>query len=104
MFEILIPAGGQGHHIVCLVKCLDKVLPTHLVSTIVPNRKNPDMELSIPGTIKLDDVYSDFTVTLEVYSLQAEEELLPHELKYHIKKVGFQYFFFVLILLNYFFN
>lgn len=67
----------------------DQVYPTSLVSTVASNSKNPDLELNIPGTIKLKNVYSDFTITFEVYCLQAQEEVLPHEVKYHIKKVFF---------------
>lgn len=69
------------------MKYADQVHPTSLVSTVASNSKNPDMELNIPGTIKLKDVHSDFTITFEVYCLQAQEEVLPHEIKYHIKKV-----------------
>lgn len=82
-------AGGKGHHVVCLVKCGEQVAATKLVSTVVHNSKNPDLELHIPGSVILKNVYSDFTVTFEVYCLQAQEELLPHDIKYHIanKKV-----------------
>ncbi|XP_044264365.1 anillin isoform X2 [Tribolium madens] len=82
----LSAAGGKGHHVVCLVKYSDQVLPTQLVSTIASNRKNPELELQIPGTITFKNVYSDFAVAFEVYCLQAQEEILPHEVKYHIKK------------------
>ncbi|CAH1981243.1 unnamed protein product [Acanthoscelides obtectus] len=84
--KALAAAGGKGHHVVCLVKCGDQVVPTKLVSTCVQNAKNPDTELSIPGVVVLNDIYSDFTVTFEVYCLQAQEEFLPHEVKYHIQK------------------
>lgn len=83
----MFSAGGKGHHVVCLVKYADQVLPTQLVSTIASNRRNPELELQIPGTITLKNIYSDFTITFEVYCLQAQEEILPHEVKYHIKKV-----------------
>lgn len=79
-------AGGKGHHVVCLVKCAEKVFATQIVSTTVTNAKNPDMELKIPGSIVINDIYSDFTVTFEVYCLQAQEECLPHDVKYHINK------------------
>ncbi|KAJ8973922.1 hypothetical protein NQ317_001128 [Molorchus minor] len=61
--KALAAAGGKGHHVVCL---------------------NPDTDLYIPGNVTLNNVYSDFTVTFEVYCLQAQEEFLPHEVKYHI--------------------
>ncbi|VEN58116.1 unnamed protein product [Callosobruchus maculatus] len=84
--KALAAAGGKGHHVVCLVKCADQVVPTKLVSTCVHNAKNPDTELAVPGVVVLNDIYSDFTVTFEVYCLQAQEEFLPHEVKYHIQK------------------
>lgn len=73
----------------CLIKCGEQVVPTKLVSTVVANAKNPDVDLCIPGTVMLNNISSDFTVTFEVYCLQAQEEFLPHEIKYHInnKKV-----------------
>lgn len=82
-------AGGKGHHVVCLVKCNEQVVATKLVSTVASNSKVPDLELRIPGSVTLKNVYSNFTVTFEVYCLQAQEELLPHDVKYHInnKKV-----------------
>lgn len=83
---IFFSAGGKGHHVVCLVKCGEQVVPTKLVSTVVSNASNPDTELSIPGSITLKNIYSDFTITFEVYCLQAQEEFLPHEVKYHINK------------------
>ncbi|RZB39041.1 actin-binding protein anillin, partial [Asbolus verrucosus] len=82
----LAAAGGKGHHVVCLLKYADQVLPTPLVSTVATSTKNPELELDVPGVIKLNDVHSDFTLTFEVYCLQAQEEILPHEIKYHIKK------------------
>nr|CAH7732164.1 unnamed protein product [Callosobruchus chinensis] len=84
--KALAAAGGKGHHVVCLAKCGDQVVPTKLVSTCVQNAKNPDTELCVPGVVVLNDIYSDFTVTFEVYCLQAQEEFLPHEVKYHIQK------------------
>lgn len=79
-------AGGKGHHVLCLVKCGEEVVSSKLVSTAASNLKNPCYELTIPGSISLKNIYNDSTITLEVYCLQAQEELLPHELKYHIKK------------------
>lgn len=49
--------------------------------------------LLFPGSVKLSDLYSDFKVTLEVYILQTNREVLPHDVKYHIsgKKVCYEY-------------
>ncbi|KAF5297571.1 hypothetical protein FQR65_LT10002 [Abscondita terminalis] len=81
--------GGKGHHVVCLIKCADQVHATQLVSTIATNDRNPNLELNVPGTINLNNIFSNFTAQFEVYCLQAQNESLPHEVKYHInKKVG----------------
>lgn len=92
-----ITAGGLGHHIMCLVRYAEQVVPTRIASTQASPRDNLEMFIDIPGTVKLQDVYSDFTATLEVYTLQAHEELLPHEVKYHIssKKVKFILIYFI---------
>ncbi|XP_060534252.1 anillin isoform X2 [Cylas formicarius] len=84
----LAAAGGKGHHVVCLIKCGEQVASTKLVSTVATSSKNPDVDLYIPGSVTLKNIYSDFTVTFEVYCLQAHEECLPHEVKYHIHKKG----------------
>ncbi|KAF2896612.1 hypothetical protein ILUMI_09555 [Ignelater luminosus] len=76
--------GGKGHHVVCLVKCAEQVHATQLVSTVATSDRNPNLELAIPGTIHLTDIFSNFAVHFEVYCLQAQEEILPHEVKYHI--------------------
>lgn len=68
----------------CLVKCGEQVVATKLVSTVASNSKIPDLELKVPGSVILRNVYGDFTVNFEVYCLQAQEELLPHDVKYHI--------------------
>lgn len=70
---------------VCLVKCDEHVFATQVVSTVA-NSKDPDMKIQVPGVIVLNDIYSDFTVTFEVHCLQAQEERLPHHVKYHINK------------------
>jgi hypothetical protein len=45
--------------------------------------------LLFPGSVKLYGLYSDFKVTLEIYTLQTNKKVLPHDVKYHIssKKV-----------------
>lgn len=96
-FTNLFPflAGGKGHHVVCLIKCGEQVKATQLVSTVAGDSKNPDLELNVPGSVVLNNVYSDFAITFEVYCLQAQEEVLPHEVKYHInssKKVCDNFF------------
>ncbi|XP_031344694.1 anillin isoform X2 [Photinus pyralis] len=80
--------GGKGHHVVCLIKCADQVYSTQLVSTVATNDRNPNLELNIPGTIHFNNIYSNFTAQFEVYCLQAQNESLPHDVKYHINKKG----------------
>jgi actin-binding protein anillin len=48
--------------------------------------------LVFPGSLRLEGLYSDFKVTLEIYNLQTNREVLPHDIKYHIsgKKVCIQ--------------
>lgn len=71
--------------IVCLVKCQEQVLAsTMLAASSVPSKQ--DM-LRFPGTLALENLRSNFAVTLEVYTLQARRETISHEAKYHIKKV-----------------
>lgn len=82
----LAAAGGKGHHVICLVKSAEEVVASKLVSTVATNIKDPCYELTIPGSILLKNIYNDSTITFEVYCLQAQEEILPHEVKYHIKK------------------
>lgn len=96
-------AGGKGHHVVCLVKHNEQVVATKLTSTVASNSKIPDLELHIPGTVVLKNVYGDSTVTFEVYCLQAQEELLPHDVKYHInnKKVARDFFSISVFFLNF---
>lgn len=72
----------------CLVRHLD-----HVVATPVVVAEPGDSCLRFPSTLKLQDLYSDFKITLEIYSLETRAEVLPHEIKYHIhnnKKVLYQ--------------
>ncbi|XP_031779988.1 anillin isoform X3 [Nasonia vitripennis] len=70
-------------HFVCLVRHLETVIATPVVQA-----EPGDSCLRFPSTLKLQDLYSDFKVTIEVYSLQTRAEILPHEIKYHIHNSG----------------
>lgn len=70
-------------HFVCLVRHLDTV-----IATPGAQAEPGDSCLRFPSTLKLQDLYSDFKVTIEVYSLQTRAEILPHEVKYHIHSSG----------------
>ncbi|KOX76275.1 Actin-binding protein anillin [Melipona quadrifasciata] len=66
-------------HFVCLMRHLEEIVATPVVIA-----EPGDSCLRFPSTLKLNDLYSDFKITIEIYSLQTQPELLPHEIKYHI--------------------
>ncbi|XP_061380556.1 anillin-like isoform X3 [Danaus plexippus] len=76
--------GAVGHHVVCLLKCRDRVLATSMQLT------KPNAPLQFPDEIRMEGLNGDFKVTVEIYLLQASKEILPHNVKYHItnKKSG----------------
>lgn len=55
-----------------------------IVATPVVVAEPGDSCLRFPSTLKLNDLYNDFKITIEIYSLQTQPEILPHEIKYHI--------------------
>lgn len=70
-----------GHHLVCLLKYNENVLPTQIFPTL------PGLvSVRFPGEFHLENVYADFKITLEIYGMIAQRESLPHDIKYHIKK------------------
>ncbi|XP_005179020.1 anillin [Musca domestica] len=76
----------SGHHLVCLLKYNEHVLATKTVPTL-PGL----LAVKFPDVLQLNNVYADFRVTLEIYGMTAQREVLPHEVKYHInlnKKSG----------------
>lgn len=68
-----------GHHLVCLLKYNENVLATRTVLTLPGLRT-----VKFPDTLTLNNVYTDFRITLEIYGMIAQRESLPHEAKYHI--------------------
>ena len=52
-------------------------------------RRGGGASLKFPGSLKLEGLCGNFRAKLEIYSLQTQREVLPHEVKYHIagKKV-----------------
>ncbi|XP_066599667.1 anillin-like isoform X2 [Prorops nasuta] len=72
-------------HYVCLIRHLDEVLATPVVEASAR-----DSCVRFPSTLKFQNLYSDFKVTIEVYFLQTQAEILPHEIKYHINNNGHQ--------------
>lgn len=69
----------SGHHLVCLVKYGEHVFATRTVPTL-PGL----LTVKFPDTITLPEVYTDFKITLEIYGMTAQREVLPHDIKYHI--------------------
>ncbi|XP_044012506.1 anillin-like isoform X2 [Aphidius gifuensis] len=70
-------------HFLCLVRHLDTIIATPIVLA-----EPGDSCIRFPSTLKLDNLYSDFKVTIEVYSLETRAEILPHDVKYHIHNNG----------------
>lgn len=70
----------SGHHLVCLLKYNEQVLATKTIPTL-PGL----LSVKFPDVLHMDNVYADFKVTLEIYGMMAQREVLPHDIKYHIK-------------------
>ena len=70
-------------HFVCLIRYLENIIVTPVVQA-----DNGDSCVRFPSTLKLEDLYSDFKITIEVYTLETRAEVLPHEIKYHIHGNG----------------
>jgi actin-binding protein anillin len=74
-----------------MVHSQEQVVASPVVAATSENlRRGGGAALVFPGSLRLDGLYSDFKVTLEIYSLQTNREVLPHDIKYHIsgKKVS----------------
>lgn len=71
-----------GHHLVCLLKLADseQVVATKTIPTL-PGL----LVIKFPDCLQLRDVYADFRATFEIYAMDAQREILPHNIKYHIK-------------------
>ena len=70
----------NGHHLLCLVKYNEFVLATRTLPTL-PGLKS----VKFQDVLTLNEVYADFKVTLEIYGMTAQREILPHDIKYHIQ-------------------
>lgn len=71
-------------HFICLVKYREQVEASELISLYSERTAN---ELRFKNIFKIHGLQPEFQVNLEVYCLQSRQEFLPHEAKYHIKKV-----------------
>ncbi|XP_033214177.1 anillin-like isoform X2 [Belonocnema kinseyi] len=70
-------------HFVCLVRHMENVFSTPVVQA-----ECGDSCVRFPSTLKIENLYSDFQIKIEVYSLETRAEVLPHEIKYHIHNNG----------------
>ena len=75
-----------SHHFVCLAKCQDVVLATSVLSIANTKDLEGGQSLKFSSTLTLSDLYSNFRITLEIYTLSSRKEMLPHDVKYHINK------------------
>lgn len=81
------------HNFVCMVRTQEQVVASPVLAATSENlRQGGGAALVFPVSLRLDGLYSDFKVTLEIYNLQTNREVLPHDIKYHIsgKKVCVQ--------------
>uniref|UniRef100_A0A1B6IE89 PH domain-containing protein n=1 Tax=Homalodisca liturata TaxID=320908 RepID=A0A1B6IE89_9HEMI len=73
----------QCYYLVCLVHSDERVLATDVMCA--PRSLHSHNKLTFPNTLALEGLYSDFKVTLEVYTMTARsKEIIPHDVKYHI--------------------
>lgn len=70
----------SGHNLLCLVKYNEVVLATKTLPTL-PGLKS----VKFQDLLTLSEVYADFKITLEIYGMTAQREILPHDIKYHIQ-------------------
>ena len=70
-------------YLVCLVKCGERVLASNLITTA--RSIHDHNKITFPNTLTLEGLYSDFKVTIEVYTITGRnKEVIPHDIKYHI--------------------
>lgn len=81
-----IAAEDNSHHFVCLAKCQDVILATSVLSIVNTRDLQGGQTLRFSSSLTLSDLYSNFRVTLEVYTMTCRREVLPHDVKYHINK------------------
>lgn len=70
----------SGQHLVCLLKYNEQVVATKTVRTL-----SGLLSVRFADILRVDNVYVDFKVTLEIYGMEAQREALPHSIKYRIK-------------------
>nr|CAD7443562.1 unnamed protein product [Timema bartmani] len=79
-------AEEKCHHFLCLLRCQEQVMATPVLAANSYNVQRSTMWLMFPGSLRLEGLYADFMATLEVYCIETQKEVLPHDVKYHINK------------------
>ncbi|XP_059608129.1 anillin-like [Phlebotomus argentipes] len=69
----------SGQHLICLLKYNETVMSTKTVITL-PGL----LAVKFSDELTMTDVYEDFKITLEIYGMDAQNDILPHDVKYHI--------------------
>jgi hypothetical protein len=82
--------GDTVYHFICLAKYHSQLEASSLISigNGVSSSKIQGGVLHFPNSFTMGGLEPDFQVKLEIYVLQTMKEFLPHEAKYHIKKVS----------------
>lgn len=70
-----------GQHLVCLLKYNEQVVATKTVLT-----QPTSYSARFHDILKLNNVFADFRIVLEVFGMNAQHEVLPHDVKYGINK------------------
>lgn len=70
----------SGHHLLCLLKYNEYVLASKTLPTL-PGLKS----VKFTDVLTFNEVFADFKITLEIYGMTAQREILPHDIKYHIQ-------------------
>jgi hypothetical protein len=88
-------SGDIVYHFMTLLKHHRYQVEASNVVSVGPGVGTPQNSkyfLRFPNTFTLEDLEPDFEAKLEVYVLQTQREFLPHDAKYHIKKVRLRKF------------
>lgn len=75
-----------GHQLVCVLRLneSEQIVSTKTIPTL-PGL----LSVKFNDAIHLKNVFSDFHATLDIYGMVSQREMLPHEVKYHIKPKKF---------------
>jgi len=82
-------SGDTVYHFICLAKYRNQLEASSLVSigNGVSSSRIQSGALHFPNSFSMAKLEPEFGVRVEVYVLETMKEFLPHDAKYHIKKV-----------------